>query len=585
MGMRHSKMAEWMENVEKAIARIMADKVYTSAEFKRERDTFHALCKDLERTEVKKWLNQILEILMAERAKSQQETENDALDALIKKHEELIPTVMKTQVMVDLYWKCYAYGDELKPHIEFLDGIMLSSTRDIAPSCVENVDELIERQEKSLVQLDSKKNIVVDLIAKGKVILEHPDKPKFLEGNVKRIQEGWDDTKKKAQDRLKLLQDTKEAWVGYAENNETIASEFEVAEEEIKKVKKMYNLEAALADMKKRQDLYNKSNNTISGLFKSINDNFTCMSITLPEDKKKVVAKEISAVDAKLEVVGRFKDTVKVIEDFCAALVNFDNSLKAVDGWKDTATAELKDIKEASGAMLPEDRVARTMDLQEDIAAKLEILKKCAETEAALLPQGDKVPQDAQEYKDELNRITKYVADLQVKTRNECDKYSEDVKFWAEYRTGIKEFTPWLVKAESSSTEGLSKPSNLDEATALADKVHSFEKACLNHLKVLEAAESAAKKMTTHKEADAEVAELKERYTKVKAVADDWVKKVDTLVKEWQLLDNTVTELNAWVAKDKTQEGENQFSLEKMESTLGELKNIFKEKEKLVDGL
>ena len=39
--MRHSKMAEWMENVEKAIARIMADKVYTSAEFKRERDNFH----------------------------------------------------------------------------------------------------------------------------------------------------------------------------------------------------------------------------------------------------------------------------------------------------------------------------------------------------------------------------------------------------------------------------------------------------------------------------------------------------------------------------------------------------------------
>ena len=38
--MRHTKMAEWMENVEKSISRIMADKVYTSAEFKRERDNF-----------------------------------------------------------------------------------------------------------------------------------------------------------------------------------------------------------------------------------------------------------------------------------------------------------------------------------------------------------------------------------------------------------------------------------------------------------------------------------------------------------------------------------------------------------------
>merc|ERR1711860_309336 len=117
-----------------------------------------------------------------------------------------------------------------------------------------------------------------------------------------RIQEGWDDTKKKAQDRLKLLQDTKEAWVGYADNNETIAQQFEVAEEEIKM---RYNLDDALADLKKRQDLYNKSNNTINGLFKDINDNFTCMSITLPEDKKKIVDKEIKAVDAKLEVVTR----------------------------------------------------------------------------------------------------------------------------------------------------------------------------------------------------------------------------------------------------------------------------------------
>ena len=38
---RYAKMVEWMDNVDKAIGRIMADKVYTSAEFKRERDTFH----------------------------------------------------------------------------------------------------------------------------------------------------------------------------------------------------------------------------------------------------------------------------------------------------------------------------------------------------------------------------------------------------------------------------------------------------------------------------------------------------------------------------------------------------------------
>jgi len=583
--MRHQKMAEWMENVEKAIARIMADKVYTSAEFKRERDNFHALCKDLERAEVKKWLAQILEILMAERAKDQKAKEGALLEALIKKHEELIPTVMKTQVMVDLYWKCYAYGDELKPHIEFLDGIMLSSTRDIAPSCVENVDELIERQEKSLVQLETKRAVVKDLIEKGKKILENPDKPKFLESHVQRIEVGWDDTKMKAQDRLKLLQDTKEAWVGYAENNDTIVVEIEKGIEEIKKIKKRFNLEDATTDLAKRQELLNKTRDSIMGLYNQIKHNVEVMGLTLPEDKKKLIAKEVAALEEKLVVVGQFEEKVAVIDDFCTQLKKFDNSLKSVNDWMVLATKELEDIKNSSDKMAPEDRVARTMDLQEDIASKFELIKANAEAELALLPQGDKVPEDAQVFKDELNRITKYVTDLQEKVKKECDNFSEDVKFWAEYKTGIKEFVPWLDGAETASTEGLSKPSDLAQANALSDKVHGFDKACLDHLRVLETANAAAQKMTTHKEADAEVANLRERYTKVKAVSDEWVAKVDTLVKEWALLDNTVTELNAWVAKDKTNEGENQFSLEKMESTLGELKNIFKEKEKLVENL
>merc|ERR1712141_351358 len=551
----------------------------------RERDNFHALCKDLERVEVKKWLRQILEILMAERAKDQRNTENGKLEELIQKHEDLIPTVTKTQVMVDLYWKCYAYGDELKPHIEFLDGIMLSSTREIAPSCVENVDELIERQEKSLVQLDTKRSVVTELIDKGKLILANPDKPKFLERHVNQIEDGWEDTKQKAKDRLKLLQDTKEAWVGYAENNEVIATEFEKAKDEIQKVKKKFNLESAFDDLAKRQKIYNDTKSTIMGLFEQIEHNVETMSLTIPEDKKKIIVKEVAALKEKLVVVEQFKEKVDIIDKFCNDLKAFDGSLKTIDAWMVGATKELEDIKNSSDKMAPEDRVARPMDLQEDIAAKVEVIKKNAETELALLPQGDKVPQDAQDHKNELNRITKYIMDLQEKVKKECDAFSEDVKYWAEYKTGIKEFTPWLNNAEKSSNDGLAKPTNLEEALALSAQVHSVEKACLDHLKVLEAADAAAKKMTTHKDADAEVEALKARYVKVKAVADQWTGKVDTLVKEWALLDNTVTELNAWVAKDKTTEGENRFSLEKMESTLGELKNIFEEKEKLVENL
>merc|ERR1712062_713545 len=195
---------------------------------------------------------------------------NTRLDDLIAKHENLIPTVLTSQIKVDLYWKCYAYGDELKPHIEFLDTIMLSSTREIAPSCVENVDELIERQEKALNQLESKRAIVNDLISKGKQLLENPDKPKFLEGHLNRIIVGWDDTKEKAQTRLTFLQNSKAAWVGYYSGLENIAVEFEKAEEEIKKVKKRFNLQSAFEDLEKRQKIFADTKNTIDTMFAGI---------------------------------------------------------------------------------------------------------------------------------------------------------------------------------------------------------------------------------------------------------------------------------------------------------------------------
>ena len=49
----------------------------------------------------------------------------------------------------------------------------------------------------------------------------------------------------------------------------------------------------------------------------------------------------------------------------------------------------------------------------------------------------------------------------------ECDAYSNDVKLWAEYMTGVKEFTPWLVKAEQETKAGLSKPTDLEEVLYL----------------------------------------------------------------------------------------------------------------------
>merc|ERR1712020_357553 len=213
------------------------------------------------------------------------------------------------------------------------------------------------------------------------------------------------------------------------------------AEEEIKKVKKRFNLQSAQDDLAKRKKIFADTKKTIEDdMFASIQHNYDVMTMTLPEDKKDFVKKEVKAVGEKLEVVGKFQDKVGKIESFVSKLNEFDKTLKMVDSWMKEADNQLNDIKNNSDTMTPEDRVSCTMELQEDVTAKVEIVLQAVKTESDLLPQGDQVPKDAQDFKDELKRINDYVTDLQKRVMTECEHFSEDVKYWAEYKTGIRGF-------------------------------------------------------------------------------------------------------------------------------------------------
>ena len=113
------------------------------------------------------------------------------------------------------------------------------------------------------------------------------------------------------------------------------------------------------------------------------------MTMTLPDDKKDFVKKEVKAITEKLDCVGKFEEKVKKIENFVNNLNNFNTSLKSIDKWMTDAEQQLKDIKDARDSMTPEDRVSYTMELQEDIAAKVTIIQDNIKREEGLLPQGN----------------------------------------------------------------------------------------------------------------------------------------------------------------------------------------------------
>merc|ERR1712241_814665 len=65
---------------------------------------------------------------------------------------------------------------------------------------------------------------------------------------------------------------------------------------------------------------------------------------------------------------------------------------------------------------------------------------------------------DAQDYKDELNRITKYITDLDAQTRKECDAYSEDVKYWPSTGLASRSSAPGWPSARSLLLEASPSP-------------------------------------------------------------------------------------------------------------------------------
>merc|ERR1719150_2090963 len=114
---------------------------------------------------------------------------------------------------------------------------------------------------------------------------------------------------------------------------------------------------------------------------------------------------------------------------------------------------------------------------------------------------GEKVPSDAKKFIERLKTVRNTLNALEEETSAECTKFSEDVKHWAEFQTGVKVFEPWMKKAENRKLEGLRKPISLVEACEILGDSKNLQDEAEAKLRVLEEAAASSQKMTSHQEA------------------------------------------------------------------------------------
>ena len=398
-----------------------------------------SLCKNLERAETKKWLTETLETLMKERSPDEQKEENKKLKVIIDRHKALIPKIQETLVKTECYWKCYSYGDDLIPIFEFIDDLRNRSVKEIQSGNSEQTEEHIEKQDKVLNSLENKRKMVMDFISKGEKLMEDPNCPKFLEGHVKKLREAWDDTQEKAQSRKKALVDNMNSWETFESKKEECHKQLDAADAEYDAIKKIFDLKGGPADYNMRMKTASMFRTTIEDIFNTCSSANDILQLMLPDDKKPEIKEMIAELQTRMDILKKTDGRLEFIDDFNKRLNIFDQGVTDMENWLLDGRKRLDLIKSPPEEMSPEDRVTKSMELQEDINKKSEFTKKLEQEKEDIFPKpGEKTPSDAKKFIERLKTVRNTLNALEEETSSECAKFSEDVKHWAEFQTGVK---------------------------------------------------------------------------------------------------------------------------------------------------
>merc|ERR1719295_2378883 len=378
------------------------------------------------------------------------------------------------------------------------------------------------------------------------------------------------------------------SWETFEEKKVEAHKQLDASNAEFEAIKKIFDLKGGPADYTTRMKTASIFRSTIEDLFNTVTKANETLRIMLPDDKKAEMNELVTEIKTRMEILKKTDERLEFIDDFNKRLNIFDQGVRDMENWLGEGRKRLDCIKSPPQEMSPEDRVTKSMELQEDLNKKSEFTKKLEVEKEEIFPkQGEKVSSDAKKFIERLKKVRTTLDALDGEVSGECAKFSEDVKFWAEFQTGIKVFEPWMKNAEIRKVSGLQKPVSLVEACEILGDSKNLQDNAEAKLKVLEDAAASAQKMTSHQEADGKVVAFKERWTVVHECFKEWVARMTTLVECWNKLDGNVGELSSWVAtKDSTApEGGSEISIEKLETQLSTLKNMFAEKQRLVADL
>jgi len=591
---RSTKFLELMDNAEKSIEKVNADQIYTSKQFKRIKDEFQNIVKNLERQEVRDWLQNTRDILTEEKkmkaaAEAAGETYtpkgnqgDDKLAQIFARFESLTPRVNETKLVTDMLWKSYEFTDDLVPLMEFVTEQFGAATREVFSGSVSQTEEIIEKHSKVMDKLDKKKKEVKDIIAKGEKLAGEAKAPAFLGEKLAEMKKLWQNTNNEAKQRLDDLRGNAGCWNTFAEKCALLQTHVTTAQKQIDDVKKLYDMPRAKDDFKERTDKAIAIKGNIEKTFKDVCDANDVLQVLADDDVKVQLKQEVEDLKTAAEVSKALDEKLAWLDEFNKNIVDYNKICTDLEAIVLKDRTDLDALIKPAAPMKSTDRLVSAMDLADDIRGQVEIASAKQQLwDQGLAPEGKENTPEAKEFVKRMDEVASKLAALVKESDGEAAKYGQDIVLLAAFNNAQKTFTSWIDGAEAKCKAGYGSPNNLEESATMVADCKAWKEMCEKVDKTLESGKASAQKMTLHDEQDKLYTEMKARWTEVDKSCKEWTKKLEELSGMWSKQTEMLNKVTSTMVTGDTAPGE-QVNLNELDAQMEQIKEMFVKKQEMM---
>jgi len=576
---RSQKFLELMDSAEKSIEQVNADQIYTSKQFKRIKDNFTGIVKNLERKEVRDWLSETKNILQEEKKGN---TGDDKLEKIFARFESLTPRVTDTKLVTDMLWKSYEFTDDLVPLMEFTNEQLGAATREITSGSVSATEDIIDKHMKVMDKLDKKKKDVRDIIAKGEKLAGEAKAPAFLGEKLAEMKKLWANTNDSAKQRLDDLKGNAGSWNTFAEKCSLLQGQVLTAQKQIDDVKKLYDMAAAKADYSERMEKAAVAKSDIQKSFAAVVEANSVLQVLADDDVKAQLTQEVDELKTAADVTKALDEKLAWLDKFNNDIVEYDKICSELESVVVKFRTQLDELITPPGTFKATDRLVSAMDLGDDLRAQQEISSGKQELwDQGLAPEGKENTEEAKTFVKRMNEVAAKLEGLIKEADGEAAKYGQDIVNMAAFTNSQKTFDAWIGGAEKKVEAGYESPNNLEEATIMVNDCKDWKDTCEKTLAVLESGKASADKMTIHVEPDKLYTEMKSRWEAVDKSCKEWTVKLEELSGMWTKQTEMLNKVTSTMVTGGGGPGE-QVNLNDLDAQMEQIKEMFVKKQEMM---